>query len=131
MNNQISSFDAIDSQFLKLRASDSDRKVSRLIPQSSEALQSYQDTIGGAWETLIGRRDDQVGNVAYRQKSVTKRPEVVIQAGSIRNTDHEEEFPVLKFVSHQRTENPVSVIWVTDQGKMAAFENGKVLDEIL
>ena len=123
--------DLHETKLLALAAQDSDRKVSRLIPQSSEALQSYRDTIGGAWETLIGRRDDQVGNVAYSERSVTKTPKVVMQAGSIRNIDHEEEFPVLQFVSHQKTEKQVSVIWVMDQGKMAAFENGKVIDEIL
>jgi len=123
--------DLHEMKLLALATQDSDQKVSRLIPQSSDGLQAYRETIGGGWETLIGRRDDQVGNVAFRGRAVTKTPEVVIHAGSIRNIDHEEELPVLKFVSQKKKEKQVNVIWVTDHGKMDAFENGKVIDEIL
>jgi dienelactone hydrolase len=123
--------DLHETRMLALVAQDSDRKVSALVPESSEELLSYQDAIGGAWETLIGRRGDQVGKVVYKETSAIETPQLVIQAGAIRNLDHEEEFPVLKFALQKTPEKQISIVWVMNDGKAAAFENGRVVDEIL
>lgn len=123
--------DLHETRLLALATQDSDRTIGSLVPESPKGLQAYLDVIGSAWETLIGRRDDQVGKVVYQQISSTKMPELVIQAGAIRNVEHKEEFPILKFVPQRKTARKVSVIWVADDGKVNAFEDGKVADEIV
>ncbi len=122
--------DLHETRLLALASQDSDRTIGRLVPESRDGLQSYQDAVGTAWEILIGRRDDQVGQVVYQQTSSTEKDQLIIQAGAIRNVDHKEEFPILKFVPQQKTDKKTSVIWVTDDGKGSAFEDGEVADEI-
>ena len=103
----------------------------RLVPESREGVQSYRDTVGAAWEILIGRREDQVEKSGIPSKPhQPKQRSWVVQWGTIRNLDHKEELPVLKFVPQQKTDKKVSVIWVTHDGKNSAFENGKVAEEI-
>lgn len=123
--------DLHETRLLGLASQDSDRKISALVPDSSAGLPSYRKTIGAAWETLIGRRDDQVGKVVYQQTSSNETSHPIIQAGMIRNVDHQEEFPVLKFLPRRNTEKKGSVIWVADEGKVKAFENDKVAAEVL
>ena len=123
--------DLHETRLLALASQDSDRKIGALVPDTSEGLQSYQDTVGAAWETLIGRRHDQVGKVAYQPKSTIKKAHLLVQAGVIRNVDHKEEFPVLKFLPQTETDKNITVIWVTDDGKAKAFEDGKVADEVM
>lgn len=122
--------DLHETRLLALVSQDSDQKISALVPESREGLQSYRDAIGAAWETLIGRREDQVGKVVYQLTSSSQVALSPVQSGTIRNLDHKEEVPVLKFVPQPKNDKHVSVIWVTDDGKMTAFENGKVVDEI-
>lgn len=122
--------DLHETRLLSLASQDSDQKIGALIPESREGLQSYRDTIGAAWEILIGRREDQVGKVVYRSTSSTKMAQLVVQSGMIRNVEHKEELPILKFVPQQNTDKKFIVIWVADDGKMSSFENGKVANEI-
>ncbi len=122
--------DLHETRLLALVSQDSDQKIGALVPKSREDLQAYRDAIGAAWETLIGRREDQVGKVVYQPTASTKTAQLVVQSGTIRNLDHNEELSVLKFEPQQKNNKQVSVIWVTDEGKMAAFENDKVVDEI-
>jgi len=122
--------DLHETRLLALASQDSDQKIGALVPESREGVQSYRDTVGAAWEILIGRREDQVGKVVYQATSSTKTAHWVVQWGTIRNLDHKEQLPVLKFVPQQKTDKKVSVIWVTHDGKNSAFENGKVAEEI-
>jgi len=122
--------DLHETRLLALASQDSDQKIGALVPESREGLQSYRDAIGAAWEILIGRRGDQVKKVFYQQTSLIKKAQLVIQSGTIRNVGHNEELSIQKFVPHPKTDNKVSVIWVTDDGKKSVFESGKVAEEI-
>lgn len=123
--------DLHETRLLALASQDSDRKIVGLVPESREGLQSYQDAIGTAWETMLGRRVDQVGKVVYQKTASTKKSQLVIQVGAIRNVDHKEEFPILRFVPQQKLDKKISVIWVADDGKLNAFDDGKIADEIM
>lgn len=123
--------DLHETRLLAMAAKDSDSNINRLVSESTEDLQSYREVIGGAWETILGRRGDQVGTVNYNETSVTKMPQVVFHKGLVRNFAHGEEIPVLRFVPPQKTENRGSVIWVTNDGSKGVITDGKVTEEIL
>ena len=123
--------DSHETKLLAAAAHDSDQTISHLVPESREELAAYRKIIGGAWETVLGRRYDQIGAVVYREKSTQRTTQVVIHAGVIRNMDHEEEFPILKFVSPESPAKHGTVVWVTDEGKNSAFENDQVRTGIL
>ena len=123
--------DLHEIRLLAIAARDSDRHMSRLVPDSSDTLNAYRDVVGGAWETMLGRRADQVGQVVYKETSLTEMAGVAIHAGSLRNVDNEEEFPILQLDPADKAVDRGTVIWVTDDGKSTIFDQGKIRQDIV
>ena len=118
-------------RILAMAAKDSDRHMRRLVPDSSDALNRYRDVIGGAWETILGRPADRVGQVVYNEASLLEMNGVTIHVGSLRNLDHQEEFPILQLEPTDKTVDRGTVVWVTDDGKSTIFVEGQVKKDLV
>ena len=123
--------DVHEIRLLALAAKDSDHHMSRLVPNSSDALDIYRDVIGGAWKTILGRRADQVGQVRYQETSRLEMDGVTIHAGSLRNIDHQEEFPILQLEPTDKTAEHGTVVWVTGDGKSSILDAGQINQDIV
>ena len=74
------------------------------------------------WDAAVIRSES-----CLQRTSAIETPQLVIQAGVIRNLDHEEEFPVLKFALQKTPEKQISIVWVMNDGKAAAVEMEELL----
>ena len=123
--------DVHEIRVLALAARDSDRQLSRLVPDSNDALNVYRNVIGGGWKTILGRTADQVGQVDYQETTLLKMDGVTIHAGALRNIDHQEVLPILQLDPIDKTAERGTVIWVTDDGKSSILVKGRIKQEIV
>jgi len=91
------------------------RQMKRLIPSSSAEVDQYRRIIGGAWETILGRRFDQVGQVKFVQSSQKTIGQMSVREGRIEHVGSGENFPAIRIKPTQRSIG--TVIWVSDSGK--------------
>ena len=119
----------------RLAAEDSDERMQDLIPGSNGGLDKYREAVGGAWETILGRTIDQVGDVKFTETSRRSSENFETKLGRLDHSDSGEQIPAL-IVSP--TNGPIkgTVIWITDSGKSGVFsgENltkpvAKLIDE--
>ena len=113
--------DAHETRLLKMATIDADQQMRRLVPSSSSQLQNFQEVIGGAWETILGRRLDEVANVTFVETNRSERERYTQRIGLVDYHDHGEQIPTL--ILESKANSNGTVIWITDSGKAAVFEN--------
>ncbi len=99
----------------------SQRQLEQAIPASPNQLDQYRKIVGGAWETMIGRKLDDVGEVRFSELAQRALDRVRLQSGRIDHVDRQEQLPVLQI--EPAAESLGTVIWVTDKGKAAILTN--------
>ena len=115
--------DAHEVEMIKLATEDSQQRIGELIPTTKHELEDYRRVIGGAWETILARSIDQVGQVAFRE---TKNLEKSGLSASLGTLDHDgEQLPTVR-ITKPSVQTKSTVIWVTDQGKAGLFEGESV-----
>ncbi|MBA2354880.1 MAG: acetylxylan esterase, partial [Acidobacteria bacterium] len=105
-------------------ARDSDRQLAALTPTDAPSLARFRDVVGGAVDTIIGRRipaDDSVSaeTVAEHARDGYRERRLLI-----RNRDGE-ELPAILLVAGPAgaTRTPGrAVVWVTERGKTSLFD---------
>jgi dienelactone hydrolase len=117
--------DAHEVALLKLASEDSDQQIAGLIPQSAEQLQQFRRVIGGAWETILGRRLDQVGNVMFQQTGQLDYGGFTLRLGLLNHRDAGEQVPFAELRDGDVPSKGV-VLWLTDQGKSDLFDGDQV-----
>lgn len=118
--------DPHEMSILQLATEDSDEKVAALVPNQPEALSDYQDTVGKAWETILGRRLNQVGDVKFTETSQSMSGEVQVSLGRLDHGEATEQFPAMTLVKGKVAQAAV-VVWVTADGKAGLFEDGEII----
>jgi dienelactone hydrolase len=113
--------DAHEIRLLKMATKDSDRQLQKLIPSSSTDLPDFQDVVGGAWETILGRRLDEVGKVTFAESNRSDRDRYTERVGLVEHADQGEQIPTLILESKAKSNG--TVIWITDSGTAAVYEN--------
>ena len=112
--------DAHETRLLELATRDSDQQLEKLIPQSRDELGAFQEVVGGAWETILGRRLDQVGSVVFSQSSQRSRDQYVERVGIVESERFGEQVPTLLLES--KADSGDTVIWITDSGKSGIYQ---------
>jgi len=104
-------------------AQDSDRQLAALTPADPPSLVTFRDVVGGAVDTIIGRRIAADGvsaeTVAEQARDGYRERRLLI-----RNTDRE-ELPAILLVPRQRRPAGTpgrAVVWVTGRGKGFLFD---------
>ena len=75
-------------------AKDSDAQIAAVTARmrdDADAAKAYRDLVGGAWEILVGRTWDDVGDVTFELLEKEERADRVIMAGKLMAVAHEEE----------------------------------------
>ena len=109
----------------------SDRKIAALTPKDAESLAGFREIVGGAFETIIGRRLDQVGPIERRQIEEHDRDGYRCRKGLLHARRHGEELPVALLLPGQTPPNKQVVVWIDGQGKSALVdEQGRIAPEI-
>lgn len=102
---------------LKWFTTDAEQQLQAIAATPSE----MRRVVGGAVEALVGRTLDQAGQVEWKLAAKTDRDAVIEMTGTLRNTTHGEELPVVWLYPKQW--NGRVVIWLDRAGKAALFDS--------
>ncbi|MFK8111685.1 MAG: alpha/beta hydrolase family protein [Rubripirellula sp.] len=106
-------------RILKLATGDSDKRLNALEANS----ELHEEIVGGGWQTILGRRLSEVGNVKFERRAETDQS---IRAGLVMHTDEGEQIPAVVMEPQQTSQT--TIIWVTDTGKAELF--GSLSEEV-
>ncbi|MBL6764235.1 MAG: acetylxylan esterase [Verrucomicrobiae bacterium] len=107
------------------------RLVKQLTQDSAKQLgkAKFAETYGAAWEVLIDRSLADVGKVEWNLTDKVRDGDVIRMSGTLRNTTHEEELPVLWLYPVQWAGR--TAILLSGEGKAGVFDsNGAVREEL-
>ncbi|QDV41229.1 Acetyl xylan esterase (AXE1) [Stieleria neptunia] len=113
--------DPHEVRILQLAAEESRRQMDALIPETKDQLAEFRRVVGGAWETILGRRLNQVQSTSFDQAKVIEQEGLSITVGLI---DHAGE--QLPFVEVRDSGAKGTVVWITDEGKQGLFDGDHV-----
>lgn len=115
--------DAHEIALLKIATADSQERVE----SSLEDIEAFNEVVGGGWETIIGRRIDQVGDVQFKTTGETKVGPVIAVAGRLTHAAAGEQIPAIK-LSSATASHKGTIVWITDNGKAGLFDRNGVSD---
>ena len=110
-------------------AADQDQQLASLTPKDGESLNKFREVIGGAWESLIGRKLPGKDDFTQENKHKVEGDDLLVFHSLVRLTQHSEEIPSIFFLP--RNWNKQVTIWITDEGKASLLkENGSPKPEV-
>ncbi len=118
--------DAHEVALLRLATEDAAQKINELIPHTKDQLAEYREIVGGAWETILGRRLDDVGNVEFHETLKEDRGDHLLQTGIVVHLEAGEQLPAL-LLSPKEDWNGQVVLWLTDDGKNGLFDGDELI----
>lgn len=130
----ISIGDSHEITILKLATEDSNERLAAVIPKTDTDLEEYRTVVEGAWETIIGRRLDQVGEVTFTstKKTIVDGVEGVgLELGRLDHVSAAEQLPAMQIKKLQQERTQPVVVWITGRGKSGLFEGDKPIDRVL
>lgn len=117
--------DAHEIHLLMLATEDSEEKMSGIVPTRSADLPQFHEVIGSAWETILGRRLDQVGQIAFTETSEKAIQEFTLTLGRLDHSDAGEQIPAIRLHGSGGMKKGV-VVWISGGGKSALLQDGIV-----
>jgi dienelactone hydrolase len=117
--------DDYERSLLAVMNADSHRQLAALTPTNAEKLEEFRDIVGGAFDTMIGRRLPPAGAVKHEHTAMHDRGDYVEFLGLLRNVSAGEELPSV--VLHPKKWNKQVVVWVTDEGKQDLYDTSGAL----
>ena len=111
---------------------DFERKLVRYLTEASDkqisaarqSAEEYRKTVGGGFESILGRTLKTAGESAFEMKDKTDKGTHLQMTGLLRNQTHGEELPVVFL--HPKDWNGTTVLWVDGAGKSGLFgESGQ------
>jgi dienelactone hydrolase len=115
--------DAHERALLKWMTDDAAKQVDALTPKPNDAksLDEYRRVVGGAWDTIIGRRLEDVGSVEHELKDKVDKGSYIQMASLLTLHDQGEQVPVL-FLHPKGGWNKQVVVWLDEAGKAGLLE---------
>ncbi|QDU62216.1 hypothetical protein Pan216_30830 [Planctomycetes bacterium Pan216] len=95
---------------------ESDRALDQVAPNGPGSLDAFRQTVGGAFDVLLGRRLGDVGQTDYELVAKEDRGDYLLMTGLISMPAEKEQLPLL-FLYPRENWNKEVVVWVQEQGK--------------
>ena len=96
----------------------------RLEPKDAASLAKWREVVGGGVEAILGRGLPAASDLEFEKTEKTELGDYVRFAGLLQNKARGEELP-LAFL-HPKKWNGRAVIWLSEQGKAAIFDGGRL-----
>ncbi|MCA9075671.1 MAG: acetylxylan esterase [Planctomycetaceae bacterium] len=116
--------DAHEVALLQIADQDSTEQINTLIPRNHEQLVEYRRVIGGAWETILGRTLDVVGEIEFELTSKEEKDGYLLMTGLVTHTSKGEQIPAVFFYPGENWNGRVA-LWFTDDGKSRLISGDK------
>ncbi len=113
--------DAHEVRLLRQATAGTERQMAQLIPNTEAELGRYQDIIGTAWQTILGRKFGSLGAVAFSESSRRNVGQMTVRAGHIDDANQAVQLPALIYEPAGKSKG--IIIEVTDLGKASIEED--------
>lgn len=118
--------DSHEIALLKMATEDTEKQMAKLIADNDSELQEYQSIVGKAWETILGRRIDQVGDVSFTEAKTIEYGGFALTPGLLNHISAGEQIPMIALRATDTMQKGV-VIWITESGKSGLFRNDRII----
>ncbi|MEZ6129538.1 MAG: acetylxylan esterase [Planctomycetaceae bacterium] len=118
--------DPHEMTIIEIATEDSRQKIADLVPTAPAGLDEFRSIIGKAWETILGRRLDQVGDVTLTETTRTMAGDVLVTLGRLSQSTAKEELPAMTLV-RGKPAGPSVVVWITANGKAGVLQDDQVI----
>ena len=110
-------------------AEQSDNAIVALAPTDEASLKEYRRVIGGAVETLIGRKTPKSSDTEWIKTKEEEKDGYLHFEGSVRLKTEGEELPLISLFPTETDWNGDAVIWLDAEGKSSLFGlDGELVD---
>ncbi len=121
--------DAHEISINRIMAEDSGVQMAALVPETGEKLSEFREVVGAAWETILGRRIDEVGGVEFTKTGTSIIDGFTTILGRIDHANAGEQLPMIQLMSTGVTQKGV-VVWVGDRGKLSVVRGNDLIPEV-
>ncbi|NND98351.1 MAG: acetylxylan esterase [Pirellulaceae bacterium] len=122
--------DSHEVAILKLAADESQRAMSDLIPDDRQSWAEFQSIVGDAWNTILGRRLTDVGDVRFTQSGVVQHDRYDVTVGRLDHSDAGEQIPAMQVAPKTGNRKGV-IVWLTASGKNGLIHGDQVVANAL
>jgi dienelactone hydrolase len=112
--------DEVERGILRWWHQDSCRQLAALAPVDAASLRRYRDTVGRAWEVILGRGVPAAGDVSFAESARPKGKRVRTVVGLLRCAARGEELPLVLLEPHG-ADGRVA-LWLHREGKAGLYE---------
>ncbi len=122
--------DAHERDVLEWMTRDAEGQLEQLDPVDAPHLDRFREVVGGAFDVILGRRLDDVGEVSFEPTKTRPIEGGTLRLGLLRHEDQGEELPAAVFEpSGER--NQETVIWVHEDGWRGLLdENAQPVNDV-
>ena len=113
--------DSLEGRLLERLAGDSQSMLNQLIPGDASSVAEYRRVVGGAWDVIIGRREE-VAGLQFMVTQKIKRGDHLAVTGLLRHRPSKTELPILWWVPLQKWNRQV-IIWLHGTGKQGLLDS--------
>ena len=115
--------DEHERDLLEWMTRDAQRQLDGLDPDSPAGMDRFREVVGGAFDTILVRRLDDVGEVSFEATSTRPLEDATLRLGVLRHAEKGEELPAA-FLEPVAEWNAGVVIWVHAEGLRGLFDSG-------
>jgi dienelactone hydrolase len=126
--------DAQERKLLKWLTQDAEKHITEVTPKDAASLNEFRRVVGGAWDTIIGRRLENVtGPIDYALSDKADKGTYLQMTSTITLKERNEQLPMLFLHPKDKEKwNGQVVLWLTDTGKSGLLDaNGAPPDAIV
>ncbi len=113
--------DSFERKLVKQLTEQSDEQIQAAWPTNAASVKPYQELVGKAVETILGRTLEDVGPIERTKVKKTDCKDYLLFADLITISKHKEQLPVISLFPVGKEWNGRVVIWFTGSGKAGLF----------
>lgn len=115
--------DDYERELLDWMDKQSRKQMARLTPGDEKSLAKFREVVGGAFETIIGRSLEDVGEIEREKVAKVDRGDYWQFTDILRTAEHGQSLPIVSFYPKTVDWNKQVVIWLDGDGKDALFDD--------
>ena len=113
--------DEHEKSVTKFFTEQAEKQLAKVAPRDEQSLAEYRRVVGGAWETLIGRKLPKPLEITRTKIDKQKKAGYLHFEDTLHLDPAGEEFPIVSFYPTSTEWNGKVVIWIDGAGKSALF----------
>lgn len=120
--------DAHEIRLLKIAAADSQSRLQQVVANLATDDASFRDSVGGGWETILGRQVDEVGAVQFEQVADAEAAPSGGLSGRLIRVENGEQVSVRYFRSDAEPRG--TIVLVTNQGLASLRADQRLIESV-